>query len=105
MTNWQSTFRWGFGLGLFLVVENEIILLLKGASLNQEVFFNMEFMIFNLLISFSTAVSEEILYRGFLLNHLRFIFKSNIPLNFLVALLFAFGHLAISICSLGLSGS
>lgn len=95
MTNHKKILIWGLVLGVFLALENIIIrkfywhdpVLLK---------FSLIPISLALTISLATAFSEEILYRGFLLQRMLKIWQ---PVLAIVvnALLFAIGHLGLAL--------
>ena len=75
--NWNLIFKWGVLFGLLLVGESLLIWFLKGKTIDIYKF-SLPFVGLQLIISLSTAFSEEILYRGFLLERMDKIFKSHI---------------------------
>lgn len=95
---------WGVGFGLFLACENILLWQFK-----EKAFFLTNFSSFALLLmavtALGTAVSEEVLYRGFLLRNFERLLKSQYRANALVALLFVFGHVGVAVFSFGYQGT
>ncbi len=92
----NKLFGWGFGLGSVLVLESLIIDVTKNKHLNVE-FFSATAVATNLFISLATAFSEEILYRGFLMQQFTKWLKNIYAANCISALLFCIGHVPIGI--------
>jgi len=101
--NWNLIFKWGVLFGLLLVGESLLIWFLKGKTIDIYKF-SLPFVGLQLIISLSTAFSEEILYRGFLLERMDKIFKSHILNNIIVAVLFSAAHLMMGIAILNYRG-
>ncbi len=89
--NPKRILMWGIGLGAFLIAETTFVSLLKGKHFIPSAFLASS-MLLNLIISAATAFSEEILYRGLLLERIQDIWKKEYTANFFVAFLFMIGH-------------
>lgn len=94
---------WGFGFGLFLVAESVVVSLIKKQAVNGA-FFTPGSLTQATLVSLATAVSEEVLYRGFLLERVRKVVGSIFQANLLVSVLFSAAHLVMGYFVLHLSG-
>lgn len=101
--NKQLIFGWGGLFGLFLVTERMMIsLFIKHEKINYA-FFSTSQLVPALFVSLSTAVSEELLFRGFLLPQFMQRWKSEIRANIAVSLLFSLTHLAMGLFVLQLT--
>lgn len=81
---------WGMLLGTGLVIEALVVALYKGNILRTQL--SVTLLVNNLLISSATAFSEEILYRGFLMERFWQLFKNPWSANILSATLFMLAH-------------
>lgn len=88
--------KWGGGFGLFLVIENIFIWQLRGKYLQIDLGQILP-LIQVLVISLGTAISEEILYRGFLLERIQKVVPQASLANFINAILFSLAHVTIAI--------
>lgn len=95
---------WGFGFGLFLVAESIAVSLIKKQAVNIT-YFTPGSLVLATLVSLSTAVSEEVLYRGFLLERVKGVVGNLFQANLLVAILFSVAHLAMGFFVLHLPGA
>jgi membrane protease YdiL (CAAX protease family) len=101
--SWKLTLLWGLVVSLFLIAVNLIIWQFKGYGINRSLLYP-EFIFSTLMVATVTAVSEEILYRGFLLNHFTNLLKEN-SANLLVSFLFIISHLPMALFILGYQGA
>lgn len=88
----------GWGLGAFFAFEGLIANAVKYRGL---LFIPMGLTAFDLskmlAISLFTAFSEELVFRGYILNRLNGVFKNEILSNFISAILFSLIHLPIAL--------
>lgn len=101
--NAQKILLWGAGFGLFLVAENFGIWLLKGRGINLSLLTGNTILI-STIISLATAISEEILYRGFLLERMWQRLDREHLANGITAVLFMLGHVGNGVLTLGYRG-
>lgn len=100
--NLLPAFYWGIGLGFAFVLEGLLtnILVYRGFRLAAS-----EFSLLNfsgaIVLSFATAISEEIVFRGYIFNRLRQIWKKEWRANLLSSLLFVLIYLPVGIFVLG----
>lgn len=103
LTGRRAIFIWGGLFGAFLAGESIIVSLIKQRPLDTA-FFTPAIISQTTLISLSTALSEEILYRGFLLTRFTRIWKSQMRANLVVSSLFSLAHLTMGVLVLKLAG-
>ena len=104
--NWQKSkliLTWGVGFGLFLVIESVIVSLIKDKQVNY-INLHLSALLVNGIISLATAISEEILYRGFLLEQIWQKLHKQLLSNVITTLLFSLGHLSIAVWVLKYQG-
>lgn len=95
---------WGVGFGLFLIFEMLVTTYFKNGSFTQKRDWTTILFIAFAIESFLTAFSEEILYRGFILQKLWEVWTGGYLANFITALLFMVGHLGLALLVLRYSG-
>lgn len=100
--NLLPSFYWGVGLGIVFVLEGLLtnVLAHKGFQLTGSEFSLMDFLS-AFALSFATAISEEIVFRGYIFNRLWQIWKKEWGANFLSSLLFVLIYLPVGIFVLG----
>lgn len=100
--NLLPAFYWGIGLGLVFILEGLLtnILAFRGAQLKVADFSLLNFLTVATL-SLATAVSEEIVFRGYIFNRFRQIWQKEWRANFLTSLLFVLIYLPVGIFVLG----
>jgi len=95
--NFSASLVKGLAFGiLFLVVGLSLNYLKNGRFLIQSLAVK-EFFLPSLLLSFITAISEETVFRGYIMNRLSKILKSDIAANIVSSLGFCLVHLPITI--------
>lgn len=95
--NFGSSLVKGLAFGiLFLVVGLSLNYLKNGRFLIQSLAVK-EFFLPSLLLSFITAISEETVFRGYIMNRLSKILKNDIAANIVSSLGFCLVHLPITI--------
>jgi len=93
---------WGIGLGIVFAAEGLLTNILKYRGLElPSVSYSPLTLIGLILLSFVTAFSEEMVFRGYIFTRLWRIWKDEWLANFLSAFLFALIHLPIGIFVLG----
>ena len=97
--SWEKVILWGAIVGVLLSLEMILVSFLKGEVIDPGLF-SIGFVSANLLVSGATAFWEELLYRGFFLNHLQKIFTNLTWSNIISAVGFSLGHLPIAIAVL-----
>lgn len=103
--NKRQILVWGGLFGMVLVIESVMVsLFIKHDQVNVT-FFSLAPIIPALLTSLGTAISEELLYRGFLLARFMRAWKSEIRANVVVSILFSAAHLGMGIITLRLTGT
>ncbi len=101
--NLRGLLGWGLGFGSLLVLENIIVWLFKGRNfLHFTLSFNQ--LIMAVVISLGTAISEELLYRAFILEEIWKMFQKPFLAIFLSTLLFMLGHISIAVFVLNQTG-
>jgi membrane protease YdiL (CAAX protease family) len=95
--------KWGFGLGCIIVLEGLLIGIYKNKPVNQEWWLPIN-LIINLIISFATALVEEVLYRGFIMNRLINILNKPLLSNLLTSIMFCLTHVSMAIFILQYQG-
>jgi hypothetical protein len=100
--NLLLAFYWGIGLGLVFILEGFLtnILAYRGFRLMGSEFSLLNFL-GTLVLSFATAISEEIVFRGYIFNRLRHFWKKAWLANLLSSLLFILIYLPVAIFVLG----
>jgi len=93
---------WGIGLGMVFVLEGLVTNIIKYSGLNLASFQASPQSFFGaLFLSFSTSVSEETVFRGYIFNRLFKIWKKEWLANLAASVLFSFIHLPIAVFGLG----
>ena len=100
--NLLPAFYWGIGLGLVFILEGLLtnILAFRGIQLKAAEFNLLNFLV-AMVLSLATAVSEEIVFRGYIFNRFRQIWQKEWGANFLTSLLFVLIYLPVGIFVLG----
>lgn len=89
---------WGIGLGIIFAAEGLLTNIIKYRGLHlPEVNYSFLGLIGILLLSFATAVSEEIVFRGYIFTRLWRIWGNEWLANLISAFLFALIHLPIGL--------
>ncbi len=99
----KSVLLWGFGFGLFITIEGLLIWFMKGKSVNSNFFMPLS-LFTNIIISLSTSLTEEILYRGFITEKIILLWKNGWLANIITAFLFCATHISIGIWVLKYQG-
>ena len=94
---------WGGLFSLFLASENIFFSLSRGVPLIANRF-TFGVLGTNLIVSTATAVSEEILYRGFLMENIWKITGNEVVANAASTFLFMIGHVGVAIFGFGYRG-
>jgi membrane protease YdiL (CAAX protease family) len=93
---------WGLGLGMVFALEGFLTNILKYHGLQL---ITLDYTFFSFLgflgLSFATAFSEEIVFRGYLFNRFWQVWKDEWLANLVTSLLFAVIHLPIGVFVLG----
>ena len=99
LTRHKTIVIWGLGLGLLMASENIVI---RKFYWNDPVLLKISFIpiLLALAISLATAFSEEILYRGFLLQKMLSVWSPALAIG-ANAGLFAIGHLGLALSNPG----
>jgi len=93
---------WGIGLGVVFSLEGLLTNTLKYGGLSLEVFqYTPASFLGAVLLSFATAFSEEIFFRGYIFSRLWIIWKKEFLANLVSSLLFVLIHLPIGVFVLG----
>lgn len=93
---------WGIGLGIVFSLEGVLTNMLKYGGLNLEVLqYTPLAFLGAITLSFVTAFSEELVFRGYIFNRLNQIWKKELLANIVSAFLFVLIHLPIGIFVLG----
>lgn len=97
-----TSFYWGIGLGLVFAFEGLLtnIFKYKGLNLASLDYSSLEFSGL-ILLSFVTAFSEELVFRGYIFNRLWTIWGKESLANIVSSLLFVIVHLPVGIFVLG----
>ncbi len=97
-----TSFYWGIGLGLVFAFEGLLtnIFKYKGLNLVSLDYSSLEFSGL-ILLSFVTAFSEELVFRGYIFNRLWTIWGKESLANIVSSLLFVIVHLPVGIFVLG----
>lgn len=97
-----TSFYWGIGLGLVFAFEGLLtnIFKYKGLNLASLNYSSLEFSGL-ILLSFVTAFSEELVFRGYIFNRLWTIWGKESLANIVSSLLFVIVHLPVGIFVLG----
>ena len=95
---------WGVGFGLFLTLENLVIWWSKWSGISANVFLPSHLLI-SAAVSLATALTEEILYRGFLLDKIWQLTGRAYTANLLTTMLFVIGHLGVGVFRLNYFGN
>ena len=100
--NLLPAFYWGIGLGIVFILEGLLtnVLAFKGFQLTTSEFSLLSFL-GAIVLSFATAISEEIVFRGYIFNRLRHFWKKAWRANLLSSLLFVLVYLPVAIFVLG----
>lgn len=96
--NLLPAFYWGIGLGIVFILEGLLthVLAFKGFQLTTSEFSLLSFLA-TIVLSFATAISEEIVFRGYIFNRLWQIWKREWRANLLSSLLFVLIYLPVGI--------
>lgn len=94
--NKRAIVIWGSIFGLLLALENIFIMLNRGKIIQVDQLV-LGILITNFVVSLATAISEEILYRGFLLQKIEQAFQKVLVANIFTALLFTLAHVGIAL--------
>lgn len=95
---------WGIGLGIIFALEGLITNILKYRGLNlTDLNYTLGQFFGLLLISWVTAFTEEVVFRGYIFNRLKEIWHKEWRAGFASAALFALVHLPIGVFVLGYS--
>ncbi len=93
---------WGIGLGIVFSLEGLLTNILKYGGLNLEVLqYTPLAFLGAVLLSFVTAFSEELVFRGYIFSRLAQIWKKELLANIVSSFLFVLIHLPIGIFVLG----
>ena len=100
--NLLPAFYWGIGLGIVFILEGLLtnVLAFKGFRLTTSGFSLLSFLA-AIVLSFATAISEEIVFRGYIFNRLWQIWKKAWRANLLSSLFFVLIYLPVAIFVLG----
>lgn len=100
--NFFPSVYWGIGLGMVYALEGFLTNALKygGIQLSQLGYIPASFL-WALLISLATAITEELVFRGYLYNRLSQIWEKKWLANLVSSLLFVLIHLPIGVFVLG----
>ncbi|MBI4153382.1 CPBP family intramembrane metalloprotease [Candidatus Woesebacteria bacterium] len=85
------------GLGAFFVIEALIINFVKHGGLNFNANIGEKVLLTSLGLSFATAVSEEVSFRGYLFNRVWYALGSEWTANIVTSLVWAIIHVPITI--------
>jgi membrane protease YdiL (CAAX protease family) len=85
------------GLGIFFALEGIIVNYFKYKGNDFSANIGSDPFIFALLVSFATAVSEEVAFRGYIFNRLWFALKNEWSANLITSFVWALIHLPIGI--------
>lgn len=85
------------GLGAFFVIEALIINFVKYQGLNFNANIGQTTLLFSLGLSFATAVTEELVFRGYIFNRVWWILGKEWPANIITSFFWALIHLPITI--------
>lgn len=97
---------WGIGLGLVFALEGLLVNILKyGGLLTGPTQYTMWSFVGAIFLSFATACSEEIVFRGYIFNRLWQIWKKEGLANIVSAFLFVLIHLPVGVFVLGYTPS
>lgn len=100
--NLFPSFYWGIGLGMVFALEGFLTNIFKYRGLNLPgVNYSSAIFLGQIGLSFATAISEEIVFRGYIFNRLWKIWRNEWWANLVSALLFMIIHLPISVFVLG----
>ncbi len=96
--NLLHSIYWGIGLGFIFAFEGLLAHIIKhgGLKLVSLNYSNLEFL-WVLVVSFISAFCEETVFRGYIFNRLRRIWKSELPANLISSLLFTIIYLPVVI--------
>lgn len=94
--SWKQFLLWGGLFSLFLASENIVVSLTRGVAIDVTRY-TTSFIGVNLLISFATGISEEVLYRGFLMERIWNVTKNEVVANIGSTFLFMFGHVGVAL--------
>jgi|GEM_PF-2239340 len=103
LKNRSAILLWGLLFGLFLAAEGVAVEIYKGYTVNASQLTAVA-IITNLIVSTATAISEEVLDRGFLLERMQKLMNKYVA-NILVSILFALSHLGIALFVFEFSGN
>ncbi len=104
--NLKLALFWGLGLGIVFALEGFLTNIVKYRQLGEANFTATGPVFFNLFIlSFVTAVSEEVVFRGYIFNRFLMLWRNEWKANIISSLLFVIVHLPIGIFTLGYSSS
>lgn len=97
---------WGIGLGLVFAFEGLLTNILKYGGLKTTPVVGTPLAFFGtLFLSFATAFSEEVVFRGYIFNRLREIWKNEWLASLASAILFMIIHLPVGVFVLGYTPS
>ncbi|MEK7113104.1 MAG: CPBP family intramembrane glutamic endopeptidase, partial [Patescibacteria group bacterium] len=85
------------GLGAFFVIEALIINFVKHGGLNFNANIGEKVLLASLGLSFATAISEEVSFRGYLFNRVWYALGSEWTANIVTSLVWAIIHVPITI--------
>lgn len=102
--NLYSSAQWGLGLGFVFALEGFFANILKYGGLNVISFsYTPSSFLWAVFLSFITAITEELVFRGYLFNRLWKIWGNEILANLVSSFLFVLIHLPIGIFVLSYS--
>lgn len=95
--NLAKSCLWGVGLGLVFAVEGLIIHFLKQEGFNLNFAISSQVLVTSLIVAVATAISEEIVFRGYIFSRLLEILGKELQANVASSLAWSLIHLPITI--------
>ena len=104
--NLKLAITWGLGLGIVFALEGFLINVIKYRQVGEsQLALDPEIFLRLFVLSFIIAVSEEIVFRGYIFNRFLALWKNEWKANIVSSLLFVIVHLPVGIFTLGYSSS
>jgi membrane protease YdiL (CAAX protease family) len=97
LKNLDKAIFYGGGIGLVLAAEALIVNFIKYGVLNINPNLTSSFLLSTLIISIATAISEEIVFRGYIFTRIASVLKDELFANNITAILWSFIHIPIVI--------